>query len=744
VRRTVLLMVALALAMSCVVAETANITARVGWAQRETPNPPVHSGLLEGGVSCVSTTCVAVGSFNGPSGTRTPLADRRDPTGWSIQATPAFPNLTASYLSSVSCTSADACIAVGYSATRTRQTPLAEVWNGAAWTVQPTASPAGSTAAQLSGVSCTSSSACTAIGFYSVHHRSVPLAEMWDGTSWSVESIPDPLHSSTVLYGLSCTSSTSCIAVGSSTDEFSGHTTGFAEGWDGTTWSIQTVPGPIGIVVLEGIACTSTSSCTAVGHLNQGGNTMTVAERWNGSAWTIQPTVNPPGAFGTYLYSVSCPAADSCIAAGYNEPGTGAQTVVSLMESWDGNQWSVQPTRDPSTAISTFLVSIACTSTTDCLAVGQFGSSGGSGEAPWLATAQSWNGQGWSRETPPDGRGSMGAGLTAVSCSTSSCVGVGDFSNQVGDEVPLVERLSGSTWLIQPTPVLTGSPIGQLASVSCASALACTAVGAHSGDAPVDTLAEGWDGTRWSLEATPTPIGSYGAFLTGVACMSATTCIAVGHYSTAASYGLPLAESWDGSTWTILSVPSPSGAADAALFGISCTAADFCTAVGEYSDPTSGRKTLAETWDGIGWTVQAGASVGTSPELTAVSCTARDACTAAGDAGNGAGYPLTLAERWNGTAWTLQPTPTPRGSVLAKFLSVSCTASDKCDAVGVRSPNSLYPSTLVESWDGTSWSIPAAPSPGGASGAQLNGVSCVSGCVGVGRANGVTFAVSRP
>ena len=741
-RRSVLRMFALALALFCLVAETANSGASVGWTQRNSPNPPVHSGLLEGGVSCVSTACVAVGSFNGPYWTRTALADRRDASGWSMQATPAFSKLTASYLSGVSCTSVDACTAVGYSATRFVQSPLAEVWNGSTWSVQPTASPAGSTAGQLSDVSCTSSSACTATGFYLLHHRSLALAEMWNGTSWSVQSIPDPPHSSTVLNGVSCTSSTACIAVGSSIDDFSGHTTGLAEGWNGTTWTIQTVPGPVGIVVLEGVACTSPSSCTAVGYLNQGVNTQTLAERWDGSAWAIQPTVNPTGAFGTYLYSVSCPAAGKCIAAGYNEPGTGAQTVVSLIESWDGDQWSVQPTHDPSTAIATFLVGIACTSTTDCLAVGQFGSGGGSGEAPWLATAESWNGQGWSLESPPDGRGSMGADLTSVSCSASSCAAVGYFSDQVGNEVPLAERWSGSTWLIQPTPVLTGSPIGRLSSVSCASTVACTAVGAHTGSAPVDTLAESWDGTHWSLEATPTPTGSYGAFLTSVSCTSATTCVAVGYYSTAGN-GLPLAESWDGGTWTILPVPRPSGAADAALFGVSCTAADFCTAVGEYIDPTSGRKTLAETWDGTGWTVQAGANVGASPELTAVSCTARDACTAVGDDSNGAGYPLTLAERWNGSAWTLQTTPNPSGSVLTKLLSVSCTASDKCDAVGLRSPNSLYPSTLVESWDGTAWSISVAPNPGGFIGAQLNGVSCVSGCVAVGRANDVTFAVSR-
>ena len=40
-----------------------------------------------------------------------------------------------------------------------------------------------------------------------------------------------------------------------------------AEAWDGTSWSVQTTPGPSGgqLPTLSGVACTTANGCTAVG-----------------------------------------------------------------------------------------------------------------------------------------------------------------------------------------------------------------------------------------------------------------------------------------------------------------------------------------------------------------------------------------------------------------------------------------------------------------------------------------------
>jgi hypothetical protein len=86
-------------------------------------------------------------------------------------------------------------------------------------------------------------------------------------------------------------------------------------------------------------------------------------------------------------------------------------------------------------------------------------------------------------------------------------------------------------------------------SVSCFSASSCTATGLGI-DAATDnefTLAEHWNGSTWTVQATPSPV-ALAVGLYGVACASALSCTAVGSYYTggAAGFNFPLAEQWNG------------------------------------------------------------------------------------------------------------------------------------------------------------------------------------------------------
>ena len=67
----------------------------------------------------------------------------------------------------MSCTSASACTAVGNNYVNGNTLTLAEHWNGTAWTIQTTPNPSGSTTTELEGVSCTSPSARIAAGLSS-------------------------------------------------------------------------------------------------------------------------------------------------------------------------------------------------------------------------------------------------------------------------------------------------------------------------------------------------------------------------------------------------------------------------------------------------------------------------------------------------------------------------------------------------------------------------------------------------
>ncbi len=123
--------------------------------------------------------------------------------------------------------------------------------------------------------------------------------------------------------------------------------------------------------------------------------------------------------------------------------------------------------------------------------------------------------------------------LSGVSCvSTSSCTAVGHYTNKAGDEVTLAERWDGTSWAAQTTPNPTGATGSELSGVSCVSASACTAVGHYTNKASEMTLVERWDGTSWAIQTTPNPTGASRHLLSGVSCVSASACTAVGRYTT--------------------------------------------------------------------------------------------------------------------------------------------------------------------------------------------------------------------
>jgi len=268
-------------------------------------------------VSCTTpTTRTAVGSYVDPSGTQTTPAERWNGSGWSIQSTPgAAPGGT---LLGVSCTSATSCVAVGMDSTAA----LTDVYAGGSWSTQRVP---GVTGGQANGVSCTSPTACTAVGFFPTA-TGMSMAASWNGSSWATQTTPVPSSVGLVaLNSVSCTSPAACTAVGSAPGGAGGEPP-VAEVWNGTSWSIQTIPLPPGAtpVQLNGVSCISATACILVGSYvldtSQGQYGQILAESWNGADWSIQPTPNPPGydpaAHTIHLNAVSCTSATTCTAAG--------------------------------------------------------------------------------------------------------------------------------------------------------------------------------------------------------------------------------------------------------------------------------------------------------------------------------------------------------------------------------------------------------------------------------------------
>jgi len=305
------------------------------WTIQSTPNPPGTYRELAA-ISCPSATaCTAVGhSFEEPGFVQRTLAEAWDGTRWWIQPTPDLPSHAS--LEGVSCTSDAACTAVGsyYDPGSATYATLAERWDGAAWTIQPTPNPSANSG--LNAVSCTSETACTAVG--SSGSPGTTLAEAWDGASWSIEPMPSP-QGEARLNGVSCPSATACTATGQYYDLGSGTYFTLAEGWDGAAWQIQPTPTPAHGATLAGVSCASSSACIAVGNYSlQGyGSGGPLAERWDGTAWTMELPIVPPGVKNASLAGVSCTAPTECIATGsYTPYYPGPSPTGTLAERYSG------------------------------------------------------------------------------------------------------------------------------------------------------------------------------------------------------------------------------------------------------------------------------------------------------------------------------------------------------------------------------------------------------------------------
>jgi hypothetical protein len=305
-------------------------------------------------------------------------------------------------------------------------------------------------------------------------------------------------------------------------------------------------------------------------------------------------------------------------------------------------------------------------------------------------------------------------GLGAMTTVPSVAATRGAFTGSVTSAAGTIAPRAGRN--IQPEdtdPTLAG--------VSCAGAGFCAAVGFYSqcpGDCggvdhvmnenPQD-LVETWNGTAWTVDASPQPAGA--DMLSAVSCSSVSFCMAVGTNDFVTN---TLAMTWNGSAWSLL--PSPNPSAYNTFNAVSCSGPDFCMAFGTMVGSEDQYLPLAASWDGSSWTVVNSPL----PYLTsAVSCTSPDFCMGVGV--NGFGARQTAAATWDGTAWTTISSPNP-DSDSDYFDSVSCVSSTSCLAVGAQVGNS---SSLVEVWNGATWTEgPEFNEPTGASGSL---VSCVVG-----------------
>ena len=444
------------------------------------------------------------------------------------------------------------------------------------------------------------------------------------------------------------------------------------------------------------------------------------------SGWSI---VNSPSGSAplNYLSGVTCVSATDCWAVGYYHNGS---ADLTLIEHWDGTSWTVVASPNASRTQDQ-LKGVTCVSASECWAVGHsFNNNSGAYDTLTVR----WDGTSWALVSSPNNASQFNFLLGVTCVSASDCWAVGDYykyDSATGRNIPqtLIEHWDGTSWAIISSPNTSTSNYNFLSSVSCASASNCFAVGIQFTDLGIQTLIERWNGTSWAIVNSPNTDASDDNYLSAITCVSASDCWAVGTSTRIESGYRTLIQRWNGISWSIVSSPNVSGAQHNLLSGVTCASANDCWAVGHKSGATRTFDPLIEHWNGTSWAIvnSPDSTSLQADRLSSVACAAANDCWAVGYSNNSDFGAPTLVQRWDGTSWSIVNSPNGVANPpVDTFLSnVTCVSASDCWAVGAYFNGSAY-QTLIERWDGTSWVIVASPNRGATQNNVLAAVTCVS------------------
>ena len=386
------------------------------WAVPGRPARPaikvIDSSELDGVFCLTASDCWTVGYFV-DGGALLNLVLHWTGTKWSQVAAPSPGGSTSksdSQLSSVRCTSKANCWAVGYYDKGGAELSDALHWNGVKWSKVDTPNPGGTLKGDINSlmdVACTGPDNCWADGDAG---RSASAAKFeglvnfvlhWNGKKWSPASVPNPAGTRrgdiNLIEAIRCTSASDCWAVGAEGKLTNTSLKVLNEilHWNGKKWTEHSVSsqakGKYFENVIESISCLSASNCWASGVTTTKVAFVNETLHWNGHQW--QPVAVPSPKGVTELASISCPAVKDCWAVGSVIVVASGDTVNEALH-WTGHKWFKVTTPQPAGTASgdvSKLLSLRCTSTSNCWAVGQDHTSGQLEQGQILR----WNGTEW-------------------------------------------------------------------------------------------------------------------------------------------------------------------------------------------------------------------------------------------------------------------------------------------------------------------------------------------------------------
>jgi hypothetical protein len=330
-----------------------------------------------------------------------------------------------------------------------------------------------------------------------------------------------------------------------------------------------------------------------------------------GGNWQVIPSANGTNKVNE-LHGVSALADNDVWAVGvsYNTERT---LSSSLIEHWNGTQWSVVPSPNPSTTLN-ILYGVAAVATNDVWAVG-FAATSSSG-----AVIMHWNGVSWTVVPNPPGGIFMSNLMSLAVISANDIWAVG--SGRIADEdATLTLHWNGSVWSFVSSPNVTPEVDNTLFGVTALAANDVWAVGTQQPTSLTDphTLILHWNGTAWSIVASPNDGGNtVGNHLLAAAAISTNDVWAVGFSELGT-----LSEHWDGTSWSVVPTPGIANSEPLFLPGIVALSSNNVWTVGEsFQSSRSVSHTLTEQWNGTQWSVVKSPNVGSDHnELFAIDAT---------------------------------------------------------------------------------------------------------------------------
>jgi hypothetical protein len=479
----------------------------------------------------------------------------------------------------------------------------------------------------------------------------------------------------------------------------------------------------------------------------------------SGSGTWADTTVSPPSSpthLSGIVWTISCPAAGSCVAAGYL--ASAANEDIAVVAGDSSGTWTSTEPPIPSpvyTQPDELIYAVSCGSATSCVAVGQYKDSSSDQQGLLLSDSSGT----WSAAKAPLPANALtsnqGVILRAVSCvSAGNCAAAGSyFISGANGQVLLTE--SSGTWSAAQAPL---GPSGtansdSVTAISCPSANNCAAVGTYTDSAGTEGLLLTESSGTWSAAKAPLPASapSSGRSVTisSIFCDAVGNCAAVGTYkdTTGQTQGLLLTDSsgtWASGTEAPLPANAASSGQAVSLTSVSCPVVLQCVAGGYFLDSNGVHDALLLSQSFLSWSateasLPSGALTTSTSEIEQISCPSAGNCGAVGLYADASGTEFALEAESSGS-WTpteFSPPSTMSPSPVGHVDAASCPSATTCLAVGSYTDSSSHTQGLILSETAGTWSSSTAPlssSTAANPSVSLAALSCASAtsCVAVG------------